>query len=83
MAKSRAVCGSKLNHIDVGRPAVVTRTRILIYFSDPASVLRQYFPKGTEPGIHSPEHLATVADEFVQRPLEILGCLSAMEHPAV
>lgn len=48
------------------------RTLIPVYFCDPASpwqrgsnentgLLRQYFPKGTDLAIRSPEHLATVA----------------------
>lgn len=70
------------------------RTLIPVYFCDPASpwqrgsnentngLLRQYFPKGTDLGIHSPEHLVMVAAELNHRPREILGWQSPMEHLA-
>jgi IS30 family transposase len=70
------------------------RTLIPVYFCDPASpwqrgsnentngLLRQYFPKGTDLGVHSPKHLATVAVELNRRPREILGWQSPMEHLA-
>lgn len=45
-------------------------------------LLRQYFPKGTDLGVHSREHLAMVADELNRRPGEILGRQSPMEHLA-
>ena len=65
-----------------------------VYFCDPASpwqrgsnentngLLRQYFPKGTDLGVHSPEHLTMVAAELNRRPREILGWRSPMEHLA-
>jgi IS30 family transposase len=68
------------------------QTLIPVYFCEPASpwqrgsnentngLLRQYFPKGTDLGIHTREHLAGVAAELNQRPREILGWQSPLEH---
>jgi IS30 family transposase len=70
------------------------QTLIPVYFCDPASpwqrgsnentngLLRQYFPKGTDLGVHSPQHLTRVAAELNRRPREILGWQSPMEHLA-
>lgn len=66
------------------------QTLIPVYFCDPASpwqrgsngntngLLRQYFPKGTDLGVHGPEHLPMVAAEPNRRPREILGWQSPL-----
>ena len=66
-------------------------TNLDIYFCDPASpwqrgsnentngLLRQYFPKGTDLAVHSPEHLEFVSDEMNQRPRKTLDWLEPRE----
>ena len=56
-----------------------------VFFCDPHSpwqrptnentngLLRQYFPKGSDLRVHSPQRLAAVAGELNERPRKILG----------
>jgi transposase, IS30 family len=72
--------------LEMRRHAEITLAADLpVYFCDPQSpwqrgsnentngLLRQYFPKGSDLSVHSPEHLAAVADELNGRPRQTLG----------
>jgi len=71
---------------------ITLSTGMRVYFCDPASpwqrglnentngLLRQYFPKGTDLGLHSREVLAAVAAELNQRPRKTLAWQTPESH---
>jgi transposase, IS30 family len=71
---------------DMARHRTITRSLgALVYFCESHSpwqrgsnentngLLRDYFPKGTDLSIHSPEHLLAVENELNNRPRHVLG----------
>jgi IS30 family transposase len=81
--------------VEMGRHAeFATASGMPVYFCDPGSpwqrgsnentngLLRQYFPKGTDLRVHTPEHLAAVAAELNGRPRKTLGWATPAEHLA-
>ena len=70
---------------------IAASLRTKIYFCDSHSpwqrpsnentngLLRQYFPKGTDLGVHLPEHLLAVEDELNRRPRSVLDDRAPIE----
>jgi IS30 family transposase len=79
--------GSEMRNHD----KISVATGLEIYFCDPAKpwqrgsnentngLLRQYFPKGTDLSVHSPEHLEFVAAQMNRRPRKTLDWLKPRE----
>ncbi|TMF33380.1 MAG: IS30 family transposase [Chloroflexi bacterium] len=78
--------GQRANHAKIS-----VATNLEIYFCDPAKpwqrgsnentngLLRQYFPKGTDLSVHSPEHLEFVSAQMNRRPRKTLNWLEPRE----
>jgi IS30 family transposase len=78
-----------------GHLKIADEADIDIYFCDAHSpwqratnentngLLRQYFPKGTDLSVHTPEHLAAVATQMNRRPRKVLNFLTPAEAYAL
>ena len=74
--RHREAPGSPAKPIGVSR----WKTRTGWKGSPPCSgLLRQYFPKGTDPSVHPEDHLDAVAEELNDRPRKTLGFMKPSE----